>query len=304
MDNLKLTQKVDLTTQIPLAFIDYLTTDYDIQFTPCIGYSEITPVLPYETFSSYNYKFFTTTKRGSLNPNDYTEVDNTKFLIRTGDVYQYIPQSNTSFVPLNFDYTLIGEKQLTYKTDQIYNMRISCIEEQDAGYSQALIKIFANAPEKGICPPNIWVNNKDLALHSLTTNTLEDNDFVFISSKTGEKYSANNEPIDYEALLNKHINIWLMVENLPSLANTSMTYTNPIFYKNVVCDNNVFERASFDKRRLPEADSVMTFFGQTNLQTPILIYRYKNRGFIIVSTTDFIKQSTTNYAAIYETLFY
>lgn len=302
-DTLKLTQEVNLTTQIPLAFIDYATTDYDIQFTPCISSAAITPILPYETFSDYNYKFFATTHKGSLNPNDYTEVDNTEYLVRVGDSYQYIPHSNTSFLPLTFDYALIGQKKLDYKTDRIYNMRIGCIEK-DTTYSEALIKVFANAPEKGICPPNIWINNKDLALSSLTTGTFEEKDFLFISSKTGQTYCANNEPIDYEKFLEAHINIWLMVEDLPALLNNSASYLRPALYKNVTCHNNVFETTSFNRNYLPEGGNTITLFTQSGTKTPIFIQSYKNKSFIIVSTADFVKQSTSNYAAIYETLYY
>lgn len=305
--NIILTDKVNMLTDIPLGYIDSLTREYDISINKKIYPSGVRVVIPYETFSSYNYKFFKQVQKNNFDPSNFSEIDNEVVLKRVENKYQYVPNAELSFVPLTFEYSVIGKKTLKYNAASTYNLKIGCAEANDKLLSKSLIKIFGDASDKGLCPENIRINNKDLMQESLLNGSIADLDFVFVQSKKGDTYIDTEINIPYEEYLSSHTNMWLCIDTLTPLLNTQINYKEPIIYNNsnnkLIATNNIFEKATFQENYLPPPTKEILLFDHTT-QTPIIVKEYKDKGHIIISTTDFIKQSKENYKLIYETLLY
>lgn len=304
---LMLTDQVNLLTDIPLGYIDSLTKDYNIIINKQIYPNNLRRVIPYETFLNYNYKFFSQIQKNNYDADNFYEVTDEDLLRRVGDLYQYVPKAELSFVPITFDYSVVGKKTATYNYSTSYDLKVGCIETQSNILSKALIKIFGNAPDKGICPPNITVNNKDLMQESLLSGDVRDLDFVFIQSKKGQNYLESNTAIPFDDYLAAHTNVWLCVDDLKPLLNTRLNYKNPILYADsnntLVATNNIIEKATFQESYLPPPTSEIVMFDHAT-RAPFIVKEYKDKGYIIISTTDFINQSTENYKLIYEAMLY
>lgn len=304
---LMLTEQVNLLTDIPLGYIDSLTKDYNIIINKQIYPNNLRKVIPYETFPSYNYKFFSQIQKNVYDAENFYEVTDEDLLHRVGDIYQYVPKAELSFVPITFEYSVVGKKTATYNHSNNYDLKVGCIETQSSILSKALIKIFGNAPDKGICPSNITVNNKDLMQESLLNGDVRDLDFVFIQSKKGQNYLESNTAIPFDDYLTAHTNVWLCVDDLKPLLNTRLNYKNPIIYADsnntLVANNNIIEKATFQESYLPPPTSEIVMFDHVT-RAPFIVKEYKDKGYIIISTTDFVNQSTENYKLIYEAMLY
>lgn len=306
-DKLMLTDKVNLLTDIPLGYIDSLTKEYDISITKNIQPSDTRKVIPYETFPSYSYKFFKQLRENNFDPENFYEIEGETLLTRVGSKYQYMPSIDLSFVPSIFDYSVIGKKTLRYSETGMYDLKVGCIETQDKDLSKSLIKIFGNAPDKGICPSNITINNKDLMQESLLNGDIQDLDFVFIQTQKGQTYSGNHIAIQYDDYLKAHTNIWLCVDDIKPLLNTNLDYKDPVIYTSgnnkLTATNNIFEKATFQENYLPPPTKEIVLFDHTT-RAAFIVKEYKDKAHIIISTTDFIKKSEENYKLIYEGLLY
>lgn len=288
------------SNDIILGYLDSNKT-YNATLHSCINNNGIHKVAPYQAFPYYDCKLFKPLYgKESNNPNDYAEVK--VELKRVGAVYQYVPTAAVSFVPARFNYSLIGKKTLTYNEVDIFNLKIGCIDNNNA-LVYSLIQIFADAPSKGLCPHNLYVNNQDLSIEQLTTGSIADKDIVFIQSPEGKFDKAGNV-IDYNSYLSNHTNAWVCVENLNTIKNQTVTLKSPILYDETIKHSDyLFEKATFQESYVPAPDSEISLFDNT-AQAPVIIKHYKNKGFIIISTYDLMYYCKTNYKLIYEILSY
>ena len=251
------------------------------------------PVMPYQDFESYNQYLFDANKN---------IVDVAGSMQRIGDTYYYIPENSIEYSPLRFNIKAIIKKNLTYETNRDYYIKAACIDN-DNGLVNNLISVFGDAPARGICPNNIFVNNQDVAAESLINSNLYDNDFVFIDSNDGIEPQENL----YENLLKENVNIWLSVNNIENIievsSKSSIDLRNPILYPNRKSYHNKYQKKI-------DASKEITFFPKDEYTTellfsgeqPILLLKKENCGYVIISHKDLMKEIGENAKIFYEVL--
>lgn len=297
----KMVEAVNPASHIPLAYLYGDEKVYDcnvIQEKPASG---IRKVIPYERFDSYDQCLFKSYSQQPDTLSQLVPVDSSELLKRDRLGYYYEPAVSTKFEPHTFWYTLLCQRTQAYLPHQTYNLKINCIDNKANELSDALIQIFADAPTKGFVPKNVWVNSKDLSLQSLSNRPLTDNDFLFISSQNGQTYSANGEKIDYEHLLSQHTNLWLCCSDITLLEEGTAQLSQSILYnESLTCHQYTFLNSSFADHYLPEGGESLKFFSGDALAC--IVRHYDQKGFIIISSEQFIKKSADNYRMIYEIL--
>lgn len=317
------TSNVDLTKDIPLAYIDTESKEYNCVVKPKLNHDEIKPILPYQEFDSYNISLFKPKKKGIIDSSsDFVKIDHSEIIQRVGDVYQYIPTSTTTFVPQEFDYSVIVKKNITYKTQENYNFKVGCLDDTtkptDQLLSKKLLKVFGDAPSRGICPINTWVNNKDISANSLTNSQINENDFVFIQSKDGftnkeydyETYSIVDKPIKFEEnFLSHHTNVWVSVENFPiTLDNKEAKLKDPKMYSSVAISNSTFITTSVNDTtfKIPTEsnEKIKMHYVFSGVYSAAIIKEYENKGFIIYTAKSFFDEIETNAKVLYEIMMY
>lgn len=299
---LKTVSKVDLSSEIPLAYIDKEYQDYAISIKPRLEGGGIKPVLPYQKFDSQAIKLFKPLSKQTSDSKDYEEVDLFNLLQRIDDQYQYIPQSATTFNPQEFVYSLVVKKQLDYNTKTTYNLKVACDDEsENMSFSKRLIRLFGDAPDRGICPANIWANNKDISPYSLINHSMEDADFVFIESKDGINYKDTETRIDFDTYLNHRANVWMTIEKpkLEIAKDQTAKMKDTALYTEVTVDNNLFLTSGY---QVPEGYVVHNLFEGS--YAAAIILECPKKGFIVQTTEDFLNHVEKNIKAFYEILFY
>lgn len=321
--NIIQTSDVDLTKDIPLAYIDTESKDYNCVIKSQLNYDEIKPILPYQEFDSYNIALFKPKKKGIIdNSGQFVKIDHSDLIQRVGDVYQYIPNSTTTFIPQEFDYSVIIKKKITYKTQENYNLKVGCLDDttkaSDQLLSKKLLKVFGDAPSRGICPINIWVNNKDISSNSLTNSQIHENDFVFIQSKDGftnkaydyETYSVTDKPIKFEEdYLSHHTNVWVCVENFPiQLENKEAKLKDPKLYSSVALSNSTFLTINAGetvfKIETESNEKVKVHYVFSGTYSAAIIKEYENKGFVIYTSKTFFDEIENNAKVLYEIMMY
>lgn len=317
------TETVDLIRDIPLAYVDTNSKDYRCIIKSKLDHDVTKPILPYQEFNSYEVALFKPTKKGKIDENtEFVKIDHTDILQRVGDIYQYIPTSATTFIPQEFNYSVIVKKHLTYKTQENYDLKIGCIDDttlkSEEMLSKKLLKVFGDAPSRGVCPLNISVNNKDISANSLTNSTAAENDFIFIQSQDGftykgfdyETYTVADLPIQFEKdLLSHHVNAWVSVKNFPiSLSKKEVKFNASKLYKDVIATSDAFisttagEKTFFIETEAKEDVTMHHVFSGT--YSIAIIKEYKNKGFVIYTPESFFDNIEGNVKVFYELLMY
>lgn len=304
----ELVENVDLDKHIPLAYYHTEPHVYEANTSliPFFDESEIRqgfsfkPVAPYSFFDSYEHLFFESTTSNPSIIEDFRPLNRNDYLVRVGQKYQFIPPTSHSFKPLSFNYSLIGKAKGVLQSNKTYDLNILCIEKKNA-LSDALIEIFADAPDKGLVPHNIWVNHKDLSTTSLQTGALNESDFLFIETTNGQHYAANNEKIPYGELLDHHVNIWLTLSELKTLAQGEAELKKQILFADLPnVDHYTFKAEDVPLEHLPPGgESIYLFEGSV---LAALVKHYPNKGFIILTSKDFVLNAKHYYRTIYEIL--
>lgn len=298
--SIKLVQEVDPKRHVPLGYLYGDKKVYDcniIQEHPATG---IRQVIPYERFDSYEKVFFESFKASPESLHDLIPIDSGKYIKRDQYGYYYEPETSVRFEPHSFFYTVLGQRTQTYTTQTIYNLSVSCIEKTKR-LTDALIQIFADAPERGLVRENVWINNKDLSSTSLANSKFSQNDFLFIETKNGDTFTANDEKIDYEALFKEHANIWLCCSDINLLEKgTSQLNKSILYHEKITSDTHNFLSSSFNDSALPPNGKTITFFEGNVLSC--IIKQYDSKGFIIISSDQLIEKASQHYKLIYEIL--
>lgn len=317
------TSDVDLTKDIPLAYIDTESKEYNCVVRSKLEYDEINPILPYQAFDSYDISLFKPKKKGVIDySSDFVKIDHSDIVQRVGDVYQYIPMSTTTFVPQEFDYSVIVKKNITYKTQENYNFKVGCLDDTtkatDQLLSKKLLKVFGDAPTRGICPINTWVNNKDISANSLTNSKMDENDFIFIQSKDGftnkeydyDTYSIVDKPIKFEEnFLSHHTNVWVCVDNFPiTLDNKEARLKDSKLYSSVTISNSTFLNTNASDTTFTietEAnETVKVHYLFSGAYSAAIVKEYVNKGFVIYTSKTFFDEIETNAKILYEIMMY
>lgn len=316
--NIIQTDEINLNTDIPLGYINTDSKDYVLTIIDSLKGEEITPVIPYTNFSTYNLALFKPNNKNELlNSEKFYKIDHASLIQRTVTGYQYIPLNSLSFSPETFDYEIIVKKKLQYNSQRTYNLKVGCIDDVNNTYlSENLIKVFGDASSRGICPTNIWINNKDLSVNSLTDGLIKDLDFVFIASTDGKsykKYNIDNGVYENVMDINKEFlsnqtNVWFSVDNFPiTLTNNEIIISNPITFKSFSINTKSFDQSSITKTLFVvdnETQEEINLHLICKDKTCVIIKEYKNKGFVIYSPKDFFINIDKNIKLLYEVLFY
>lgn len=287
---------------IPLAYIHATETAVDIAIEPEPDFSrqrEIKPVDVYQRFSDENTFFF---------DNDGNQIHNVP-LKSIGTEFMYNPSAN-EFVPETFLYRCILQRTGSYNHQTNYNMNIGIIDNTiGTDFAESLISIFSNAAKRGLCPDNVIVNNGSETAESLTTGSYKEKDFLFMSSKTGSgSVTIGSDTVSIDDILDNNCNVWLSVQSFDTtLKNAALpvigTLTEPLLYKNAAYTLTDYPYV-FDTT-IPMSAYPMSTYEYINLFSgtcPILLLKKKNKGFLIVSETNFLSSLTSNVQLIYEIL--
>lgn len=321
--NIIQTPVINMLTDIPLAYIDTESKEYDCKIQSKISHDEIKPVLPYQEFNSYDIALFSPKKKGVIETSaDFVKIDHSDIIQRVGETYQYIPSSTTTFIPQEFDYSVVVKKNIAYKTQETYNIKMGCLDDttktNDEILSKKLLKILGDAPQRGICPINIWVNNKDMSANSLINSKITENDFIFIQSKDGytskgfdyDTYEVVDIPIKFEKdFLSKHVNVWVSVDEFPTkLEDKKSSLRNPRLYTSVNTDNSAFVCSevgeTWFKVETEEHEKVKSHHIFSHNYAVAIIKEYENKGFVIYTSNKFFDNIEKNAKMFYEIIMY
>lgn len=300
LHEIKLVDTVDTSAHVSLGYMHGDEKTYECNIVQEAPASGIRKVIPYERFDSYEKIFFESATDQPENLNHLAPITSSDYIKRDINGYYYEPEVSIKFSPYRFWYTLLCQRTQNYQAQKTFNYKINCIDKNNE-LSDSLIQIFADAPDKNFVPKNIWVNQKDLSIQSLASRPAIENDFLFISSKNGQANTVNEDIIDYETLLSNHVNVWVCCSDIALLENNTAQLSKSILYNETVsCAKHTFLSSSFSDKYLPvDGTAIKLFNGDA---VACVIKHYKNKGFVIVSSEQFIKKAADNYKMIYEIL--
>lgn len=281
--------KIDLNSDIPLAYVDTGFKEFEVSIIPSFSRSLATPVIPYTGYGSLDVCLFD--KNGE-------EVNNTSILQRDKDKYYYIPQNATSFNPQRFTYTVTGKKQMPYKSTRRYDLAVSCLDDENFTLSKKLMRVFGDAPTRGICPANVMINGMDVGQESLTTGSFKESDFLFAKA-------ASIAGIDLSVFLNEHANVWAFVDTFPvetralAAGESLGTFREPMAYNEVTVNERIFDAYS-----LPAESGVRYHNLYRGQYSNVLIKEYEGKGFVIITPTSFLDNIEANIKLLYEVMMF
>lgn len=289
---------------IPLAYINTYDTKLkvDIKIDKKFLEESSVPIRPYSEVKDPEVLYFDSN-------NQIVDVE----LKRMGNTYTYEPQEMTEFSPEMFSTYALVKKNITFRNNQSYNLKISVIEDTtDLVYASNMIKIFADAYRRGIAPPNITVNNKSLKIESLVSSTLSDNDFVFARSIDGKNITDEDgkviQDINVEDLLDNHVNVWLSVDRFSDLL---VAPTGDL--KSITLN---FQPVVYSSREYGQQAKTTYIFAQDKVNTDypaskyiydfvansVLILEKARAGFLIITPSFVLNNLDDNAKLIYEIL--
>lgn len=294
---------IDLDLNVPLAYIEVDYTKYDIQKKVEEQFSKDIKreILFNHKFDRANVKLF----------NKFNEaVDTDNLLTRIGDSYYYRPKDMITFKPQMFDYNVTIKRKLDYKISNTYNINIACIDDPDSlDLSQRIASGFSNPSAREIVPPNISINHDRIDAQAFSDMDSETCDIVIIESPDGKYYddsSKNPILIDKESFFNNNMAIWLASDfnrQYPhDNINGGMDFeiTKPILNMKTIISSNSY----FDFNSLPYNPNVLYHNIFTTNKMPVVIIEHIGRGYEIISTSDILKDISTNIYLMYECILY
>ena len=297
--NIKESNQININ-DIPLAYINTddskLTTDIIVEKKFLT--ESISPVRPYEQIIDSDTLFF---------KKDKTIIKDLE-LKRYGNNYIYEPQGMVEFTPESFSCSVLIKKNMSYKSNQSYNLKVAVIEDStELTYASNMLKIFADAYRRGIIPPNISINNKSLRPESLISSSLIDNDFVFAHSINGVDITdEEGKVIDVKIneLLDNHVNVWLSVDEFDILVerNTKdVSWGKPLLFNKTNYTQSIDKIKVFDTEKT-HASYPETEYNYEYLSNSILILEKRNKGFLVITPAFILNDLNSNSSLIYEVI--
>ena len=289
---------------IPLAYINVDDTKLsaNVQIEEDFLNETSVPVRAYDEIADSDVLFFNSNK----------EIIKDVQLKRHGNKHVYEPKDMTEFTPMTFECNVLIKKNMTFKSNENYNIKVSVIEDSvELTYSTNMIKLFGDAYRRGIAPPNITVNNQSLRPESLISSSLLNNDFVFAHSPDGinivNEDSEVIQELKIEELLNEHINVWLSVDSFGDMLiersadNKTITYNSPLlFNRNEYIQTadkiHIFNTLSTHKE-YKEVDYIYDFLSEA-----VLVLEKRNCGYLIITPSFLLNDLESNACLIYEVL--
>lgn len=295
---------IDKDLNIPIAYINTETQNYDITYNVSNDYSIDSRVelIPGQEFDTLDIKVF----------NKYDEeVDIQDMFVRTGDKYIYRPNKSLSFKPQTFLYKTTIRKSLEYSSSKTYNINALCIDDPDSlDLSQRLSTVLLNPSDRKLLPFNISINKNKENISALNTGTLKDCDCLFIESPNGVYYDDNSNEdrtkIDFDELFLYNSNIWLSLEDHDVFTIYSKGVLKSTELKDpIVLNNKTIEyKEYFDYNEVQQVPGIIYHNIFKDALIPVLIAEHIGKGFIIYSGHDVLKNPEQYRSLIYEAMIY
>ncbi|MDY6153186.1 MAG: hypothetical protein SPI06_07225 [Terrisporobacter sp.] len=333
--DIKNVSNINFNTDIPLAYIDPNVYNYEYINSYNSDYTDKSKkvIYPYKEFDFNTLCLFD--ENDNLLSKDIIEKN---FIYNNGK-WIYKPYNSLSFTPTTFEYSIIYHRNDFYSLDKIYNFNIKCSDNNIATYFMSLC---GDSIERGICPQNITINNKDLSIDKLLNN----NDRLDFDIHLFKNLDAD---INTNKSVNETFNE-LAVNNTNLIAIMDMSYAiNDYAISTTIDDDDQSVTINFDDERVvpytsnkvelrksstvkkyyfnnarfctPFSFASQYYFTRPNDtdeitystamfsnkdKSPVLIEKRKNKGYIIYMTKDFIEHCTEelNSKIIYYTLSY
>lgn len=186
---------------IPLAHIEknYIPTKIVAEPSPEMTHAETEYIAPYQQFDDNNALIFT----------DDGKISKTKLVSKDGK-YVYFPEDAKEFAPVSFHYTVSARRNTSIKSNRNYDFKVGVYQQKEAkNFAQKLLGIFGDAPYRGICPSNIYVNGGRTDVDEMLSEDGKDLDFLFVQGSSTEFLKDLSGPIPYDTLFESDANIWL-----------------------------------------------------------------------------------------------
>lgn len=253
-----------------------------------------TPVRPYQNLLNNRTIVFD----GNLKP--------VKELLyrRVGGAILYEPRNAKEFTPENFSCTATIQKQVKYDPTEEYDITVGIVEKNNhLELASNLISIFGDAYKRGTCPHNIKINSGSVLRETFIAAAEKSPDFIFVETSDGKNFNGLN----VKEMIDRHINIWIS----SSEWNNGPPKTRPSYIKEEGYLNSFYlktERKSLSSYFFDEGDKYNLLkekeYTYSYPYEDVILIEKKDRGFIIVTPSDFIKNCRKNAKVIYDILTY
>lgn len=280
--------------EIPVAYIDTKDIEYKARFSIEEDFAEDSKSImrPYQVVESENMILF-----------DENEniIKGSKFRKRGNTIF-YEPPGAREFSPAMFTCNAFLKRKAIYDSEKLYDIKIGTAErDTKIPLASKLISIFGNAYKKGLCPPNIKVNGGDISRESMINAANNEADFIFVETNNGIDFSGLN----INTLLDKNINVWISSSQWgqspgdpPGVLVQEGSMNS--FYKNTA-------RKKISKYRFTTQERIESLKDNCTYSFPyedVMLIEKKDRGFVVVTPSDFIENCGDNVKVIYDVLCY
>lgn len=311
-------EKANMDTDIPLAYIDTNSIEYNIDI---IIENEFKTklkkeIIPYQKISNNNITLFD--KNEDQIP--YNQVQES--IIRDGKDYIYIPSNSRRFRPKTFAYSIIAKRHSIYNSNMPYN--ICALAYSCKAYANNLMSIFGDAFKKGEAPSNVTVNNGDLSLNAITNNQIMNTDITFVRLKSNEVIIEDdfmNEGETAEGMFDKDFFLDEFGANMIAFFDTSLATdgtegineSKVLVYKSeeeseykiedgiIYDDISIKTKYAFNMPKQKEGIIYHNLFNSGEL-APVLIEEHIKKGFFVYMSDEIINNVKDHKKIIYEVM--
>ena len=257
------------------------------------------PVQPLDLFSRANPYLFT--ESGSLAVVPAMTANNGSYVLRPPDAVEFWPQ--------NFDISCLVKKDLQWQTGRIYDIEVGAIASD--AFTQAIMPLFGDAAQRGICPANMRVNSGDMHIESMTDKSIDSCDVLFIESANGVSLTIDGvaETIDLAAILDKNVNVWLAVDSFETLFETTDICTQVQLQNSKIYGSKIYDvtglTGSFNVLGEHPVYTLDTYsYQQLCSDNSAAIVLIKDQGgMVLVTEKKLLTNAADNAPLLYELLF-
>lgn len=284
------TDEVDVNEDIVIGYLDsdFMKETVTINISDEYKHTQRKEVLPYDIIKNLDIAVY--------NKNDIVISDEkiSKILVKqTNNTYMYIPDSQSVFSPVTFNYSVLAKKNMEYISNRKYNIKVNCKNKE---LSEKLIHFFSDSYDRGLCPTNIRFNGGNREISSILNNSNTHNDFEFIID--------DGKEIKIEDYMNKNTIPWIICDKLPE---HEYAHNPGQEYEFAIKDSKIINTVSMTTNKvlyvppLKEDERLINFFIYSDwYYYPIIIKEKINKGIVIYSTHDFIERLGDLYTIFYE----
>ena len=279
---------------IPLSFIDTKNTTYRADFNLELNFTRDVSrkVKPYEIFDKQEVYLF----------DENNKLKDAKFK-RIGHQYYYEPASLLEYTPENFSGQVLIQHSFDYDSSVQYDLVIGAIEKDaSTNLSSRLISIFGDAYKRGLCPPNIRVNQGAMQPQSLIGAASLTSDFLFVESDNGIDLPGNLDP---KASIDKHVNLWISTKAFETLKQNDVKVPKKEGHLGLFneSERKKISNLIFDESKIDSSYPADKFTYELLYEDVLLLEKEKG-GFIVITPENFLENITDNAKVIYDVLFY